>query len=186
MAQFTKYVPTLLRVESRIPPNWKGMTLDRLFAYSKRYGWTVDSGGPTQCGVTLAAYRAHFGQDKTRADLQDIEFADWVAVMKGDYWDRLRADQIKNQSVAELMVDWAINSGLGVIRKIQDIVSADVDGIVGPVTLNCINAYRAKCLHCRVKEVREDYYRRLVVAKPSSGKYLEGWLRRLSHFEFQP
>lgn len=185
MANFDAYIPTLLRCEARVPHDWERLSPRALFDYARQFGWVKDSGGWTQCGVTLTAYRRRFGREKTAKDLRDISFDDWRAVMKGDYWDKLRADAIVNQSVAEVLVDWVVNSGEGVIRKIQDIVCTEVDGIVGPITLNCINNYRAECLHCRTLAARRDYYERLVVAKPQYQTYLAGWLARLENFKFK-
>lgn len=184
MANFDAYIPLLLKVEAKLPPRPEGKSPEWLYDYATTYGWTVDSGGPTMCGVTLKAYQRRYGRDKTSKDLQRLPFQEWRTIMKADYWDKMKADGIRNQSCAELLVDWVVNSGEAVIRKVQDLVCVDVDGIVGPITLNAINMYRAECLHCRVLSERRAYYERIVQADPSKTKYLKGWLARLDNFKF--
>lgn len=79
----------------------------------------MDEGGPTNMGVTLQTYRDHFGQDKTVDDLKDISRDEWTQIMKSGYWDRCKADRIDSQSVAEILVDWCVNSGMVGLRRVQ-------------------------------------------------------------------
>ena len=144
----------------------------------------ADPGGATNAGVTLATYRKYFGKDKTVEDLKRMTNAEWTTIMKKGYWDVCGADYIENQSVAELIVDWVVNCGPGVLRKVQAIVGTTVDGKVGPKTLICINNFTQKCLHCRVKEARIQYYNRIVVSSPAKEVFLKGWLNRTNDFEY--
>lgn len=62
-------------------------------------------------------------------------------LMKQNYWDALGLDSVKNQSLAEFMADFAVNSGAGTVAKqIQRFFKIVVDGEVGPVTISKINA----------------------------------------------
>lgn len=144
----------------------------------------ADKGGPTNMGVTLAAYRARFGADKTAEDLKRITDAEWTEIMKRGYWDVCKADQIDNQSVAELMTDWVVNSGTSVIRKVQSIVGVEADGKVGPLTLSAINTSRQKCLHCKIWDARKAFYERIATANPSQLVFLPGWMNRLNNFAY--
>ena len=124
MASFDKYAPKLKK--------WEG-------GFGNH---PADTGGATMCGVTLSTFRQFFGADKTEADLRKMTEAQWRTVMKGGFWDKCWADQIKNQSVAELIVDWCVNSGTGMIKRVQAIVTTTTDGVMGPKTLYAINACR--------------------------------------------
>ena len=113
MASFDKYAPKLKK--------WEG-------GFGNH---PADTGGATMCGVTLSTFRQFFGADKTEADLRKMTEAQWRTVMKGGFWDKCWADQIKNQSVAELIVDWCVNSGTGMIKRVQAIVTTTTDGVMG-------------------------------------------------------
>lgn len=144
-----------------------------------------DAGGATKCGVTLERFREEFGKNKTIADLQAMTEAQWTRIMKGGYWDKCGGDSIKNQSIAEIFVDWCINSGLSMIRKVQGIVGAKADGIVGPKTLNLINVKDAQWLHYSIKSARAQFFADCVHNKASNVKFYEGWMNRLSTFQFK-
>lgn len=145
----------------------------------------LDAGGATKCGVTLARFRQEFGEDRTVEDLKAMTEAQWTRIMKGGYWDKCCGDAIKNQSIAEIFVDWCINSGLGMIRKVQGIVGTKADGIVGPKTINLINVKDPQWLHYSIKAARAQFYADLVHNKASQVKFYEGWMNRLGRFQFK-
>lgn len=166
MAKFELYAPTLKK--------WEG-------------GWSnnpADKGGPTMMGVTLNTYRQYFGKNKTANDLRNISNAEWTKIMK-TYWDNCRADEIKNQSVAELIVDWHINAGTQPLKQIQGILGVVQDGIFGPKTIAAINSFNQECLHCKIKKARKAYYENVVRKTPSQAVFLKGWYNRADSFVFK-
>ena len=165
MARFDLYAPKLKK--------WEGV-----FVYHKN-----DPGKETNMGVTLATFRQWFGQDKTVEDLKNMTDAQWTRIMKKGYWDVCGADYIENQSVAEIFVDWCINAGPGIIRKVQSIVGVEVDGKVGPKTLIAINAYCQKCLHCKIKDARIKFYDKLAEDK-NKAVFHAGWINRTNDFAY--
>ena len=167
MADFSKYAPKLLQLEG---------------GYSNH---KEDKGGVTVKGITLATYRAYCGEDKTAKDLQNISYGTWQDIMKDGYWDRCLADEIENQSVAEIIADWCVNSGQTGIRKAQEVIGVKPDGIVGPKTLEAINRADAEELFDRIKMARRQFYESLVSKNPSQGVFLNGWLNRLKVFKFE-
>ncbi len=76
----------------------------------------VDKGGATKYGVTLGAWKK-LGHDKDgdgdidAEDVRLLEKDDFKIILKVGYWDQWRADYIKNQSVAEILVDWVLECG---------------------------------------------------------------------------
>lgn len=143
-----------------------------------------DKGGATNRGVTLATFRRIFGQDKTIDDLWNMTEAQWLIVMDEEHWDKCKADQINNQSIAEIIVDWYINSGIAGIRRSQEIVGAKPDGIIGPKTLAAINSANPRELFDRLWQARKQFYLNIVKRDPTQKEFLNGWMNRLDSFQF--
>lgn len=144
----------------------------------------ADEGGPTKAGVTLAAFRATFGQDKTVNDLKNMTDAQWKKIMR-IYWDACSADKITSQAVANIVVDWNINSGISGRRGVQNTFGLAADGIFGPKTLAALNKEPHRCVFCKIKTAREQFYHNLVEKKPSQKVFLKGWLNRLNRFSYE-
>lgn len=147
----------------------------------------ADAGGATNKGVTLATWRK-VGYDKNRdgvidvADLKLISDEDAINVtLKPHYWDKIKATDIHDQSVANILADWAWGSGpASAAKAIQRMVGVTADGVVGPKTIAAINAHEPKTLFNRIKAERERFFKQCVANRPANAKFLRGWLRRLS------
>lgn len=167
MAQFDKYVPKLKK--------WEGSTFK---------DDPADAGGATMAGITLTTFQQYYGQDKTVSDLMRMTDQQWRHIMKTGFWDKCQADMIHNQSVAEIFVDWCVNSGTGMIKKVQGMVGAKTDGIVGPRTLAAINSYDQRRLHFMIKAARAEWYAGLVKNRSANLKWYDGWMNRLLDFQY--
>lgn len=139
-----------------------------------------DPGGATMKGVTLATFRSYYGKDKTVQDLKNITDEQWHHIFKKGYWDKWKADEIKSQSIANLVVDWVYNSGKYGITKVQTLLGVTADGIVGPKTLAALNSKDPKTLFNQIWQARKKYYEGLKTF-PTFGK---GWMRRLNSIGF--
>ena len=138
-----------------------------------------DKGGATNKGVTIGTFRQVFGKEKTVRDLKNITDEQWLTIFKRYYWDKWKADEIQDQSVANMLVDWYWGSGLYGIRIPQYILGVKQDGIVGPKTLAALNNYKGgqKALFDALWKERANFYGR--IAKGTNAKFLKGWLNRL-------
>ena len=149
-----------------------------------------DKGGPTKYGITLATWRK-VGYDKNgdgkinEEDVKLLTNEDYNRVFKNNFWDACQADSINDQSVANMLVDFAYNSGISRASKyIQKIVGATVDGIIGTKTIGKINSYKfgQKALFETLKKERIKYLKKIGVG--SQEIYLKGWLRRDSYITY--
>jgi lysozyme family protein len=144
----------------------------------------ADPGGATNKGITLATWQRR-GRDLNGdgkidvADLRLITDDDAKQIMRRYYWDKWRADEIKSQSIANLLVDWVWGSGTYGITIPQQLLGVKADGIVGPQTLAAVNGKDPEKLFNALKARREQHFRNIAANNPSSQQFLTGWLRRL-------
>lgn len=151
----------------------------------------VDRGGATNKGVTIATWK-QVGYDKDGdgdidvADLRLITVPDVTdRVLKPHYWDRWKADHIRSQSVADILVDWVWCSGKHGIVIPQRVLGVKQDGIVGPETLKAVNDAPAKWLFENVKIARRSFLHDIVKRDPRQKRFLNGWLNRLNALKYQ-
>ncbi len=149
-----------------------------------------DLGGATNKGVTIGTYEAYCqkkGYPKPTIEcLKNISDEQWKDILKTLYWDKWQADNINNQSIANILVDWIWASGAYGIKIPQKILGVPIDGIVGPKTIAAINSYPdQKELFDKIKQERIDFIERIVTNRPTNKKFKRGWLNRLNDIKFE-
>lgn len=190
MADIRKLAPILLKWEAGALPQ---QTLEQQWTIAKRKGFSNDpddAGGATMCGVTIAAYRRYRKlkqrPEPTVTDLRNITLDEWLDILRTFYWDKMKADRIDNQSIANLCVDNVWGSGAGYIKTIQYVLGVTADGIVGPKTLAAINGSKdPRGLFYRLAEKRRTFYLNICMSKNSNKKFLKGWMNRLADFKYE-
>jgi lysozyme family protein len=144
-----------------------------------------DRGGCTNKGVTLNTFRSYYGSGLDCNDLKAITEDQAGEIYKKGYWDPCWGDKIQCSKVAQIIVDWAVNSGVKTaIKNVQKIVGTTADGVMGPMTLRAINENCQKDLFDAIKDARKAYYERLVEKDESQRVFLKGWLNRLDEYEW--
>lgn len=145
MANFESFKPVLQKIES-------GYLSAAMAAKIK------DSGGETYRGISrnnnptseiwtiIDAYKRVHGIPPWKSIIPNERLNRLVdELTKVKYWDVLKLDTIKNQSVANYMMDFGFNSGTGTVANIvQRLVNVHVDGKVGALTVNQINKANQK------------------------------------------
>ena len=139
-----------------------------------------DLGGATNKGVTLATFRSVYGQGKTANDLRNMTDQQWETIFKKHFWDKWRADEIEDQSVANILVDWLWASGSYGIKIPQRVLGVTVDGIVGAKTIAAVNAKDGKSFFKEVRQERIDFIDRICNSRPQNKKFKKGWLNRIN------
>ena len=170
MADVTKLAPFILR--------WEGGFVDD----------PDDLGGATNRGVTIGTYATYCKKKgypaPTVERLKNLSDKDWTDILKTLYWDRWKADNIKSQSVANILVDWVWASGTNGIKIPQQILGVTVDGIVGVKTLAALNARNPKELFEEIKEARVQFIDDICRKRPANNKFKKGWLNRINNLQY--
>lgn len=145
-----------------------------------------DNGGCTMKGVTIKTYRNFFGSSKTCSDLKKITDNEWLEIFKDGYWNPMLGDEIKNQSIANIIIDWGWMSGVKTVsKKIQKLIGLKDDGIFGPQTINAINGKEPETLFNIIYKEREKFYYSICEKNPEQKIFLNGWLNRLNDYKFE-
>ena len=167
MADYRKLKPFILR--------WEGGYIND----------QADLGKQTNKGVTLSTYRYVFGKNKTVRDLKKITDEQWEFIFKKYYWDKWKADNIKDQNVANILVDWLWCSGSYGIKIPQRVLGVSADGIVGSKTIAAINARDGRELFDTIKQERKDFIDRICQTRPQNRKFKNGWLNRINSLAYE-
>lgn len=165
----------------------------------------TDKGGATNKGVTIGTWR-QVGYDKDGdgdIDVDDLKLLTVEdvrdRVLKPHYWDRWKADQIEDQRVANILVDWVWASGSHGIKIPQRILGVVVDNQVGPNTLLAVNRrYNPNVLFDMLYNARVDFIEGIVnrsveayeekigrqatekeLLKNTQKRFRNGWLNRI-------
>lgn len=119
----------------------------------------ADPGGATNKGITQRVYDAYRKQKslavQSVAGIQDEEVSD---IYHAQYFIPMDGDAHKSDAYAYCLIDLAINSGVAKAKTFHVSAQGDVMKLLG---------------------MREEFYQRLVKAKPSLSVFLKGWLNRL-------
>jgi lysozyme family protein len=168
----------------------------------------TDKGGATNLGITLENWKL-YGYDKDGdgdIDVDDIKLLtkdDFEKFFKAHYWDHYwKADNIQNQSVANILVDWCYNSGAWGVKIPQTLLGVVSDGNVGPKTLTALNSQNQHDIFQKIWNARRDFYNRIVdksvveykvknpnatekdLLKFTQKRFLKGWINRLQDYGF--
>lgn len=190
MARVENIVPFILKWETGT--TGIGLTNEQLYEKAKLKGFANDPddlGGATMCGVTLATF-AEYCRRKgyplpTIVRLRAIKYKEWLEILKTMFWDKWKADQINNESIALILVDWVWGSGKYGITIPQKAIGVTADGIVGPKTIAAVNAKDPKQLFDLIRKERLAYIERICRSRPANLKYKRGWLNRLNDIKFK-
>lgn len=149
----------------------------------------ADLGGATNKGVTIGTFKEHRKRKglppPTVEDLKNISESEWHDIFKSLYWDRWKADEIKSQAVANILVDWVWASGSHGIKRPQRLLGVKADGIVGKQTIAAVNAMDAATLFKMIKADRLKFVDEICKARPANERFRKGWISRINSIKYE-
>ena len=154
-----------------------------------------DKGGPTKWGITEKVARAH----GYLGDMRNLTRGQALEILEADYWYGPRFDQVAKLSpdIAAELCDTGVNMGPSVASKMLQrwlnvfnqkgtlYPDMDVDGLIGPRTINALRAYLSKrggdgelvmltALNCTQGEL----YLELAEKREANQSFVYGWLKQ--------
>ena len=133
-----------------------------------------DRGGRTQWGIAEKFNPEAWKDNKVDyQEARNIYMKKYLSPFKG----------LENHVMYPQLVDFGVTSGpMMAIMKLQEIVGADMDGIIGPQTLGMVENFDQIWLNNQIVVSRIKMIGRICSKDLSQVKYLNGWLNR--NFEF--
>jgi lysozyme family protein len=134
----------------------------------------TDMGGETKYGIAKNSNKD--------LNITNLNWETAKRVYFRRYWLLSHCDQITifAPRLAVLHFDGAVNHGVGRASTfLQRAAGVTADGDIGPATLSAIQALDEITLCNKVCDIRVDFYKSIVTAKPAQVKFLNGWLRRI-------
>lgn len=138
----------------------------------------LDSGGATNYGITQKTYdgwRTTTGQPQRPVD--DIGDIEVQAIYLENYWTPCHCDDLP-EPLSHLVFDMAVNCGPWNAKlSLQQAVSVRQDGVIGPATVQAVNATPNVAL--KFLKRRGAYVSEIVQSRPMQAVFLPGWLNRI-------
>lgn len=186
MADFLLFFPTLEENEGFYAnvhgdsggETWIGISRNNYPSWS---GWAIIDSYKINSGFPSTAY----ANKVLKADGNLMALV--VEFYRNTEWHTIDGDQINNDSIADFIADWCVNAGFTTpIKHLQQILGVDVDGKIGPNTIQAINNADGQTLFNGLQTARIQFYHAVVAAHPSDEQFLEQWLERTNSFQYKP
>lgn len=127
-----------------------------------------DPGGETNMGISKRAY--------PDLDIKNLTVDHVKQIYKTDYWDKVKGDELP-PAVALVCFDVAVLSGPRKAAKmLQKAVGANPDGIIGNITLACVEDEDPNDIIDNMSEQRIAFYKGL----KHWDTFGRGWSRRVN------
>lgn len=148
----------------------------------------------TNHGISALAYYGYYGQVPTVDSLKALTKEQARPIYKQKYWDKIQGDKINNQSIADLMMQYVVGSGVGSIKNIKVLANSVygknvLDNKATPLTsldVDFINKLPQKQFFDVLWQFRKSWFEKIAKDQPSKAKFLKGWLNRLNTHKFIP
>lgn len=141
----------------------------------------------TNWGIAAPTLAGFLGRTPTVAEMKNLSRATAELILKRNFWDKNNFDKLRNQSVATMLYDGAVNHGVAGMRILTEKALTNMRHplsyykVFTSEGIQLMNSLNQESLFYALKAVRANRYK----ASPKK-KYIEGWLARLERIKFSP
>jgi lysozyme family protein len=140
-----------------------------------------DKGGPTHWGITITTLAEHRMHPVTPDDVKALTVEEARAIYRKRYLAPFQG--VTNPELRGLVVDCAVNHGVGKAAKmLQKAIGVDIDGDVGPATLETLEKQHWKHVYLMLCADRVRLYGAIITADHKQATFALGWARRVAEF----
>lgn len=130
-----------------------------------------DAGGETNFGISKSSFPSE--------DIRNLTIDRAKHLYKVNFWDRILAENITHQEIAEIIFDYAVNAGVQTaVMCAQLTVGVKADGIFGNGTLAAVNDADVELFVALYKLEKVKHYTAIVKKNPKQIKFYVGWISR--------
>lgn len=144
-----------------------------------------DRGGATNFGITHKTLSKHRGVAVTADDVKALTKDEATEIYRKFYWDHYGLGLIRDARVALIVFDQVVNrdakkviEGIQIKLRMRFGAAVAVDGIMGPQTIEAINATEVSRLIPELVIAAQQGYLEIVKASPDQLNNLSGWFAR--------
>ncbi len=138
----------------------------------------------TKYGIAAITYKQYYKKCPTQEQMKALTVEQARVIWKTLFWDIIRGDEIKNDSIAELILDSVGGGASGFLHTRQAINKAYGKSVVAensksPITaaeVSLVNKLDAKKYFDVLYNIRLKYFE----THPLKWKYGKGWFKRLN------
>ena len=135
-----------------------------------------DPGGRTNLGVTQRNWEAYLNRDVTETEMRALTPDIVKPFYKAMYWNKIKGDQLP-AGVDYAVFDLAVNSGVSrAARYLQQIAGVFADGIIGPKSIDAIEALDPEQTVEVLCDMRLNFLKRL----STFDTFGKGWSARVA------
>lgn len=139
-----------------------------------------DPGGPTMRGIIQRVYDAWRKRNGLpKRSVRHIEEHELQAIYRENYWQLVRGDELP-PGVDLCVFDYGVNSGPSrSVSHLQEVLGVKVDGNMGPVTIDAVNAADPVEIVKKLCARRRKFVRQI----KTYNVFGKGWNRRIDGIE---
>ncbi|HEY0843707.1 glycosyl hydrolase 108 family protein [Methylotenera sp.] len=141
---------------------------------------------PTWSGWAIVDARKPVQYNQVFTDLENMV----KAFYRANFWNAMNGDYINSQQMANLVYDYFMASGTYGLKKVQMAINSvlptamkiDVDGVLGPQTINALNSSYAGAIYNAIIDTRKVHYQNLLQQGVLSPNDWNGIWKRITSF----
>ena len=148
-----------------------------------------DSGKATKWGVTQKTLAAYRGAITTDEDVRALELMEAREIYRELFWERLNLDVVSRPQIAIAVFDASALMG-GTIAAFNAQIACqrigfgiEIDGIIGPQTLEALNNARVQSWIPVFQECLQKRITRIIARNPKNEKFEAGWRSRVKRLQ---
>lgn len=163
------------------------MAVGNVISFEGGY-WNDPRGGATKYGITLPTLREakRLGIVPWDREIQDLTPDEAKTIYRALYWNEVRGEEIRNQVVANELLDTAVNCGprtaVKLAQRALNFLGERLaeDGVIGPMTLQTIDKWGKKDSQALFKAMNGEQY---IYYKSIDGvTFPAGWMKRIQDY----